>query len=199
MEKAKLTKSRLEPHVFELFLNVSKLLSEQVDFLTKQLGSLDRSKFEADGLQGSIQAIFAPYQHADDTMLAIVANFSTFFMSFEADVTWLDEISEGFKMCLASFNALISCESNLYFDDPNEAPVKGTAAFKGITDYMRNFSYVLCHVAFRLIKTESTTDKVAKQELISGGYETKFIPLLQESTKLQIEGSFKITGDSQLR
>ena len=35
--------------------------------------------------------------------------------------------------------------------------------------------------------------------MLQGGIEDRFIPGLSEPTKLQIEGSFKITGDKELQ
>ena len=40
---------------------------------------------------------------------------------------------------------------------------------------------------------------MSKLNILQGGIENRFIPGLSEVTKIQIEGSFKITGDKELQ
>ena len=54
-------------------------------------------------------------------------------------------------------------------------------------------------MADKLIKVDNSDDHpLSKLIVLSGGIESRFIPALSASTKLQIEGSFKITGDKDL-
>ena len=64
---------------------------------------------------------------------------------------------------------------------------------------MRQLSYTLSNVAVKLISQNNETNKEFKIELLSGGFEDRFIPSLSDETKHQIEGSFKITGNEKLR
>ena len=40
---------------------------------------------------------------------------------------------------------------------------------------------------------------MSQLNILQGGIENRFIPQLSEPTKIQIEGSYKITGDKELQ
>ena len=55
-------------------------------------------------------------------------------------------------------------------------------------------------MAEKLIKVDNSDEHpLSKLIVLSGGIESRFIPALSAATKLQIEGSFKITGDKDLQ
>lgn len=56
-------------------------------------------------------------------------------------------------------------------------------------------NYTMSVVGSRLIDSDVTVPKHFRIELLSGGFQDRFIPSLSDETKRQIEGSFKITGD----
>ena len=60
---------------------------------------------------------------------------------------------------------------------------------------MRMLTNTICQISSKLCKQGVVDNKVSKLEILSGGFEQKFIPALSQETKLQIEGSFKMTGD----
>lgn len=63
---------------------------------------------------------------------------------------------------------------------------------------LRQLSYTIGWVAGRLIQRKQDEEEdstLSKLNVLQGGIENRFIPGLSEPTKIQIEGSFKITGD----
>ena len=66
---------------------------------------------------------------------------------------------------------------------------------------MRQMSYTLGFVAGRLIQQDESEfkvdDSLGRLNILQGGFEDRFIPILSENTKTQIEGSFKITGNKK--
>ena len=67
----------------------------------------------------------------------------------------------------------------------------------------RMVCYGIGAVAYRLIQLnkDETDDRknISKLNILQGGVEVRFIPSLTSDTKIQIEGSFKITNDKQLQ
>ena len=49
------------------------------------------------------------------------------------------------------------------------------------------------------VQGEEDDNILSKLNVLQGGIEKRFIPSLSEATKIQIEGSFKITGDKTLQ
>ena len=70
-----------------------------------------------------------------------------------------------------------------------------------LENVMRQMSYTLGFVAGRLIQQDESEfkvdDSLGRLNILQGGFEDRFIPILSENTKTQIEGSFKITGNKK--
>ena len=67
---------------------------------------------------------------------------------------------------------------------------------------LRQALYTLGWVSGRLMHQDTQTEDqntLSKLIVLQGGIENRFIPSLTEATKIQIEGSFKITGDRELQ
>ena len=125
--------------------------------------------------------------------------------------------ASGEKPYLIGFNFGTNEEKNnteSYFVDLAQYPGLLERAMEGKTDpfniestklvsYMRkvlrHLTYTIGWVAGRLIqrKQDDSDDTLAKLNVLQGGIENRFIPGLSAETKVQIEGSFKITGDKE--
>ena len=69
-----------------------------------------------------------------------------------------------------------------------------------LQNVLRQISYTIGWVAGRLIQQkQDENDELSKLNVLQGGIENRFIPDLSQPTKIQIEGSYKITGDKELQ
>ena len=129
--------------------------------------------------------------------------FSLFFTCYNVDVTWLDEIAEGLKNLTRSLNGVIlNLMSIIWEKDPGAVKMKNDKLVIYLRSVLRQVSYSIGWVAGRLIKKEKVSDDevtLNKLNILQGGIENRFIPGLSQATKIQIEGSFKITGDKELQ
>lgn len=129
--------------------------------------------------------------------------FSLFFTCYNVDVTWLDEIAEGLKNLTRSLNGVIlNLMSIIWEKDPGAVKMKNDKLVIYLRCVLRQVSYSIGWVAGRLIKKEKVSDDevtLNKLNILQGGIENRFIPGLSQATKIQIEGSFKITGDKELQ
>ena len=126
--------------------------------------------------------------------------FSLFFTAFEVDVTWLDEIAEGLRHATAAINnALLSVKSIRLESDPM-LTLDDDELVVYLQNVLRQISYTIGWVAGRLIQQkQDENDELSKLNVLQGGIENRFIPDLSQPTKIQIEGSYKITGDKELQ
>ena len=126
--------------------------------------------------------------------------FSLFFASFEVDVTWLDEIAEGLKHVLTAVNATLLNIKSIRLEASPLHTLEGSGFVIYLQNVLRQISYTTGWVAGRLIQHKKEEDEtLSKLNILQGGIENRFIPGLSEATKIQIEGSFKITGDKELQ
>ena len=74
--------------------------------------------------------------------------------------------------------------------------------FNEIGNAHRFLAFALSKVAGRLVNVKSETDEacdLAKFTILRNGISNRFIPKLSEMCKKELEGSFKIIGDEELR
>lgn len=126
--------------------------------------------------------------------------FCLFFTTFEVDVTWLDEIAEGLRHATAAINnALLSVKSIRLESNPM-LTLDDDELVVYLQNVLRQISYTIGWVSGRLIQQkQDENDELSKLNVLQGGIENRFIPDLSQPTKIQIEGSFKITGDKELQ
>ena len=132
-------------------------------------------------------------------MLRSALLFNLTFCCLDVDITWLDEIAEGLKNVTSAVNGAILNFKRVRLEANPDLDMNGDSLVKFLQSALRQLTYTLGFVASRLIRLErSEGDTLARLLILQGGVENRFIPELSELTKVQIEGSFKITGDMEL-
>ena len=136
----------------------------------------------------------------ESSIIRSITLFSLFFCSFEVDVTWLDEIAEGLKHTTNSLNNAILNLQTIQLASNPDFNMDDNKFVIYLQKVLRQISYTIGWVAGRLIQRKQDKDvTLSKLNVLQGGIEDRFIPGLSGPTKIQIEGSFKITGDKQLQ
>lgn len=191
----------LEDILYNSFIMVSVYYKEQVTAITKKIKDAKLHAWSQDDVK-SFFALLKEMNDTENSVTRIVLHFCIAVCSYTPKVTWLDEIAEALKNCstaLTEFIAMCNC-----------IPAKSEAdrrAINSVLPFMqfvyRYVNYAIGNVASQLINRnfgEETSDLngLKKLNILQGGIETRFIPSLTEETRLQIEGSFKITQDKQL-
>jgi len=133
-------------------------------------------------------------------MLRSALLFNLTFCCLDVDITWLDEIAEGLKSVTSAVNGALLNFKRVRLEANPDLDMNGNSLVKFLQSALRQLTYTLGFVASRLIRLErSEGDTLGRLLILQGGVENRFIPELSESTKVQIEGSFKITGDKELQ
>ena len=140
----------------------------------------------------------------ENCLLRSIKKFCLMFCTYNVDITWLDEIAEGIKNVATLLSDFTVFSQNL--------PAKTKKSFrlqdpttKFLNESLRQITYTVGVITQRLIKAEdgesesAVLKSLSKLNLLHGGVEDRFIPSLTDGTKHQIEGSFKITNDQELR
>ena len=134
----------------------------------------------------------------EHSLLRVILMFSLMVCAHKADVTWLDEIAEALRNCAEALDFYIIMTQNIPFSGLKKIGESDTF-IKVIDQSQRAVCYAIGHVSYRLILLNvddgEESKKLSKLSLLQGGIESRFIPSLSRETKLQIEGSFKITND----
>ena len=126
------------------------------------------------------------------------------FCTYNVDITWLDEIAEGIKNVATQLSNFTIFTQNLPVKIKKSFRLQDPAS-KFLCESLRQITYTIGVITQRLIKSEDGDSENAvlrsltKLNLLHGGIEDRFIPSLTDETKHQIEGSFKITNDQELR
>lgn len=201
-ERAVSGQKELEQILFQAFINLSEHLMFQMNTLNSQLQQLDPASYsEADvqSLTGSLQAFFS----RDASMLRTASLFCLAFVSIDVDVTWLDEIAEGLKLVLTAINSALLSMKRVHVDQAPGLDMSKNSFVVFLENVLRQVTYTLGFVAGRLIQQDQGANDddntLSRLNVLQGGVEDRFIPGLSEPTKVQIEGSFKITGNKQLQ
>jgi len=191
-------KKHLEKLVFQSFINISEHITLQMTTLSRvvenaKLPSL--SEAELSSLTGALRAFFS----REASMLRSALLFNLTFCCLDVDITWLDEIAEGLKSVTSAVNGALLNFKRVRLEANPDLDMNGDSLVKFLQSALRQLTYTLGFVASRLIRLErSEGDTLARLLILQGGVENRFIPELSELTKVQIEGSFKITGDMEL-
>lgn len=184
---------------------ISVYFKEQVHAVVDILkdGRLYKWGNESNKLEGFFDMLKGMYQN-DLSLTRIVLNFCLTVCSFVPNVIWLDEITEALKNCATALNHFIAMCNCLPETPETKVREKNTALpyLKYLHRYV-NFAIgnVACQLIQRNVGEESSQEmkQLAKLNILQGGIEPRFIPALSSETKLQIEGSFKITLDETLK
>ena len=154
--------------------------------LASQLKELDRTTFtEADmnSLTDCLQAFFS----RDVSIMRNVQLFCLFFVSFNAEIVWLDEIAQGLKFVLAAINSAVLSLKRLSLDQVPDLDMSKNNFVVYLENVLRQMSYTLGFVAGRLIQQDESEFKVddtlGRLNILQGGFEDRFIPVLSETTK----------------
>jgi len=139
--------------------------------------------------------------NAENSIPRMSLMFNLMMTAHKPDITWLDEIAEALKNSAEGLNSYLQMFQNLSL--PAQEKLNEIDTYrKVVEESLRAICYSIGVVAYRLIhmnKDESEDSKrMQKMNILQGGIEARFIPSLSKPTKIQIEGSFKITNDRQL-
>jgi hypothetical protein len=136
---------------------------------------------------------------------SIMRGIQSFVMTiqlYEVGSTDLDEVAEALRDAVEGINFYIGNSTTLHARKPliKEANKKVVEEF---SKAQRFVSFGLSKVAARLVygndDKDSKSNKLAKFKVFELGIAENYIPLLSENCKKEIEGSFKITNDKDMR
>ena len=129
--------------------------------------------------------------------------FSLMVCTHKPEVLWLDEIAEALRNCAEGLDSYILLKQNMLYADRKAISAHDKAFHDTVEASQRMVCYGIGVVAYRLIQLNSSESddrkNLSKLNILQGGVEVRFIPSLTSETKMQIEGSFKISHDKQLR
>ena len=189
----------LDKILYQAFINIAEHIKFQMNQLSQMIEGIDTATWSESDLNDLMQCFKALFSR-DASILRSSMLFSLFFASFEVDVTWLDEIAEGLKHVLTAVNATLLNIKGIRLDSSPLHSLDENGLVIYMQNVLRQISYTTGWVAGRLIQQKQEEDEtLGKLNILQGGIENRFIPGLSEATKIQIEGSFKITGDKQLQ
>ena len=191
----------MEEALFQTFIIVSEHLKFQMNLLASQIDSLDFkgwTRIEVDDFNKFLVSIFERNNSVFGSFMSMALNLTTFNLK----QFWLDEVAEGLRNATNSINhAVIACFNNFKCGENNNENWLDQNYLQTFLGYrLRILSNIMGMIAHRLIKIEEKgQSELSKLSILQGGLENRFIPVLTETTKQKIEGSFKILNDKQLR
>ena len=175
--------------------------------LTQQINDAKIHEWEKDEDAEGFFSFAEKILDSDKSILRICLMFSMMMTAHKPDVTWLDEIAEALRNCVDGLNTYKIMRKNWpvkvdikIIRRVNETEFKDIDKINKLVDEcMRSFNYSIGIISYRLMHLSKDEDsemkKLSKLNILQGGIEPRFIPSLSHETKIQIEGSFKITQD----
>ena len=128
--------------------------------------------------------------------------FTLALCSYKPEVTWLDEASEALCNCATGYNSYLLARQNTLPSVQSQLD-QNDSFYNGVLESQRKTIYAIGAICYHLVqlnKEEASERKnLSRLNILQGGIEPKFIPSLSSETKRQIEGSFKITNDTELQ
>jgi len=136
---------------------------------------------------------------------SIIKGIQMFVMTiqlYEVGSTDLDEVAEALRDAVEGMNFYIGNSTTLHARKP-EIKEFNNKVVEEFSKAQRFVSFGLSKVAARLVfgndDKDSKSSQLANYKVFELGIAENYIPLLSENCKKEIEGSFKITNDKDLR
>ena len=181
-------------------IKACEILKENMKILSKLMTTSDFPEYE----DNDIKSVFTKLDNLMTGKFSILKAVMIFAMSiqlYEVGSTDLDEVSEALRHAVEGLNFFIAASATIV----NRKPELKDHVEKFLADVVqaqRLISFALNKVAGRMINgkgEEEQKNVLSKFTILHGGVAEKFIPVLSEQCKKEIEGSFKITNDRELQ
>lgn len=198
----------LEPIFYETFIQVSTYFKEQMFLLTEQFWakSIQEWDSESDWKECYDKLLkLINGENGENNLARVLTELALGVSSYIPNVTWLDEISEAIKNCIIGSNHFIAMCHN-YPTSVVDKLMACNTVVPYLVNFQRHMNYALGNVACQLIQRnygeendDEKAESLSKLNILQGGIEKRYIPVLSDMTKQQIEGSFKITHSKELK
>ena len=199
LREATAQKTKLNDFVYECMIQGCANFKDVMRKVSKIIMSADFAGFEDDDMKKFFERVDSLLTGKSSLMKAIMT-FVLVIQLYEVGTTDLDEVSEALFNAQHGFSFYIAASEIMHKRKPEIEKHNGRI----LEEFNRGKRFVcfgLSKVAARLVNGTGTRDKsdLLKFKILNHGICENYIPILSESCKKEIEGSFKITGDVELQ
>ena len=196
-------KELIEENLYETFILVSQSFRNMMEDITSKVNKARVYEWTDEEEQNALFAYLGKVFNDERSICRHALTFSLAVCTHKPEVIYLDEITEALRNCATGLDSYLLMKMNMM--PSQQKSLNGVDTFnKLVEESQRMVCYSIGFVTYLLVQLNQDQNpaggkNLSKLNILQGGVEERFIPSLTQETKVQIEGSFKITNDAQLQ
>ena len=194
------TVEKLNDHLYNTMIKACEILKENMKMVAQLMTTSEFPEYE----ENDLKSVFTKLDNlmtGKFSLLKAIMIFAMFIQLYEVGSTDLDEVSEALRNAVEGLNFFVAASKTIQARKP-EITQHNEKFLADVAQAQRFIAFALNKVAGRMISgkgSEEEKNVLSKFTILHGGIAEKFIPVLTEQCKKEIEGSFKITNDRELQ